>query len=740
MRSPAHLRGLNPEQRRAVVHADGPVLVLAGAGSGKTKMLVHRIVHLIESGKAEPRQVLAVTFTNKAADEMKERVATFAGDAARDVVLSTFHSLGVRILREHGERLELPKRFAIYDTRDQLGALKQAAAEVHVDDDAFDLQRVLRQISDWKTRGVPPDAARREVMADPGQGTRADDYAILCADVYPRYQDVLRACGAVDFDDLLLLPTKLLAEDEEVRRAVWKRWKYVMIDEYQDTNSVQLDMARHLAGARRNLCVVGDDDQSIYAFRGADVRNILEFERHFPGAEVIHLEQNYRSTKRILAVANAVIAENPHRHEKRLRTENPIGEPIDVYEHANETKEAETVAREIGLRRYRHGTDWKDYAVLYRTNLQARPLEEAMRERDIPYRVVGSTGFFDRKEVADGVAYLRAIAHPNDEIAVRRIINVPTRGIGRTTVMRVADRGRERGQGFCRTLREVAGSGGSGGGPGGDRSGSPAGGPGDGGSGHEIGELQLRAIREFGALLGRARRKLNKAEEHTATHPPGAKLTPIAEWALELFRDGTGLIESVAEDEHRVHNLKDLVGAIARYERKRWADRPDAGEAYQGRPRTAPEGWDPPTLHDALVRLKLDQEEDDAEDEELDAVVLMTLHSAKGLEFDEVFLVGLEEGILPHSRSINEAPAGDPLAEERRLLYVGLTRARKRVTLSRCLTRQRGGEEVETQPSRYLDDLPGEHLNLKSAEQILSPEESKELRENFFKEMKEMLG
>jgi superfamily I DNA/RNA helicase len=467
--------------------------------------------------------------------------------------------------------------------------------------------------------------------------------------------------------------------------------------------------------------VVGDDDQSIYAFRGADVRNILEFERHFPGAEVIQLVQNYRSTKRILAVANAVIAQNPHRHEKTLRTDNPIGEPVDVYELANEAAEAETVAKEIGMRRYRHGTDWKDYAVLYRTNLQARPLEEAMRERNIPYRVVGSTGFFDRKEVADGVAYLRAVTHPNDEIAVRRIINVPTRGVGRTTVMRVADLARQRAQGFCKTLRQVAGSGG------------------DDGAGHDVGAPQARAIADFEAILDHARRKLKKAEEHTATYPPGAKLTPIAAWALELFRDGTGLIDSVAEDQHRVHNLKDLVGALARYERKRWADRPDAEEAYQGRPRLAPEGWEPPTLHDALIRLTLDQDEDDEEDDDLDAVVLMTLHSAKGLEFDEVFLVGLEDGILPHSRSINEAPAGDPLAEERRLLYVGLTRARKRVTLSRCLTRQRGGEEVETQPSRYLDDLPAEHLNVKSAEQILSPEESEQLRENFFKDMKEML-
>jgi DNA helicase-2/ATP-dependent DNA helicase PcrA len=708
-----HLRGLNPEQRQAVLHTDGPVLVLAGAGSGKTKMLVHRISHLINSGKAHPGQILAVTFTNKAADEMRERVAAFAGDAAKDVVISTFHSLGVRILREHGESLGLPRRFAIYDTRDQLGALKTAAAEIHIDDDAFDLHRVLRRISDWKTRGLGPEQARRQVMDEAATGTRADDYAVLSADAYGKYQDVLRACGAVDFDDLLLLPVALLEADEEARRALWRRWRYVMIDEYQDTNGVQLDMARHLAGARRNLCVVGDDDQSIYAFRGADVRNILDFERHFPGAEVVHLVQNYRSTKRILAAANAIIAANPHRHEKTLRTENPIGPPIDIYEHEDETLEAETVAKEISLRRYRNGTRWSDYAVLYRTNVQSRVLEEAMREKNIPYRVVGSTGFFDRKEIADAVAYLRAVAHPTDEIAVRRIINFPTRGIGRTTVMKVAQLARSRGRGFCRMLREVGDD--------------------------DVGAAQARSIAAFEEILDHARRGLRKAEEHTATYPPGSKLTPIAEWALDFFRDGCGLIDAVAEDEHRVWNIKDLVGSIARYERRRWAERPDAEQAYEGAPALAPDGWEPPTLHDALARLALDQEEDEEEAEDQDAVVLMTLHSAKGLEFDEVFLVGLEEGILPHSRSIDDAAPGDPLAEERRLLYVGFTRARKRLTLSRALTRRRGGEVVESLPSRYLDDLPDEHVNVKSADAILTPEESAELRKNFFANMKDML-
>ncbi len=712
--SPTYLRGLNSEQRQAVLQTDGPVLVLAGAGSGKTKMLVHRITHLIRSRTAEPRQILAVTFTNKAANEMRERVAAFAGDAAKDVVISTFHSLGVRILREHGETLGLPRRFAIYDQRDQLGALKTAAAEVHVDDDSFDLHQVLRQISDWKTRGLAPADARRQVMNEVETGTRADDYAILAADTYAKYQEVLRACGAVDFDDLLLLPVKLLEENEDARRALWRRWHYVMIDEYQDTNGVQLDMARHLAGGRRNLCVVGDDDQSIYAFRGADVRNILDFEHHFPGAKVIQLVQNYRSTKRILAAANAIIAANPHRHEKTLRTENPIGELIDIYEHQDEVLEAETVAREIGLRRYRHGTKWKDYAVLYRTNVQSRALEEAMREKGVPYRVVGSTGFFDRKEIADAVAYLRAVAHPNDEIAVRRIINFPTRGIGRTTVMRVAELARERGQGFCKVLRQVTDD--------------------------DVGAAQARAIEAFEGILDHARRGLRKAEEHSATYAPASKLTPIAEWALEFFRTGCGLIDAIADEEHRVWNVKDLVGSLSRYERKRWADRPDAEQAYEGSPALAPEGWEPPTLHDGLARLALDQEDDEDDDDDLDAVVLMTLHSAKGLEFEEVFLVGLEEGIIPHSRSIAEAAPGDPLAEERRLLYVGFTRARKRLTLSRALTRRRGGEAAETLPSRYLDDLPDDHINLKSADAILTPEESAELKKNFFKDMKQMLA
>ena len=324
-----HLRGLNPEQREAVTHVDGPLLILAGAGTGKTKTLVHRIAHLIRVAKAAPETIVGVTFTNRAADEMRERVESFIGPEAKRVSLSTFHSLGVRILRAHHKKLNLPARFAIYSTPDQLAALKLACSEISIGNDSFDSKRILRQISAWKNARIMPVDAMRIVADAAESGTRADDYAVLSADAYVKYEEILRASGAVDFDDLLLLPLKLLQEDESARRDLWKRWQHVMIDEYQDTNSVQFELARLLAGTRRNLCVVGDDDQSIYAFRGAEVGNILDFEQHFPGARIVRLEENYRSTRRILAAANAVIAGNARRHEKKLRTANSIGDMIE---------------------------------------------------------------------------------------------------------------------------------------------------------------------------------------------------------------------------------------------------------------------------------------------------------------------------------------------------------------------------------------------------------------------------
>jgi DNA helicase-2/ATP-dependent DNA helicase PcrA len=733
-----YLYDLNPEQRDAAVLTEGPLLILAGAGSGKTKTLVHRIVHLLRGRDVSPNRIVVVTFTNRAAQEMRERVQGYAGKEARGVVISTFHALGLRILRQHGTRLGLPERFAVYSVPDQLAALKTAASEISIADDRFDLKRVLRRISEWKTRRISPEGALREVREGKLRGNRHDDYAVLSAGVYARYEEVLRASGAVDFDDLLQLPVQLLEEDEEVRLDLWRRWQYLMIDEYQDTNAVQLDLARHLAGPRRNLCVVGDDDQSIYAFRGADLGNILEFERHFPGARVIKLEQNYRSTQRILAAANAVIAGNTQRHQKVLRTENGIGVPIDYYEHENEEAEAEAIAKEISVRRYTQNAKWGEFAILYRTNTQARPLEEALRNQNIPYRVIGGTSFFERKEVADATAYLRVIANPQDEIALRRIINYPTRGIGRTTVLRVAELAQERGASFIEVLEEVA-------------RGAEESGAGD--AAELVGTAAARSIAEFLRLVDEAREGMRAAELEAANGPPPAGQPPLANWAEEFFRT-IGIEEAIRADprnarsaDMRVDNLRDLAGAIARYERRIWAA---AGDAAQDEADDSEaERWEPPTLGEALARIALAEMEDEEEDEREDdaTVALMTLHSAKGLEFDDVCIVGLEEEILPHARSLADAEsaesqqaASDPLAEERRLFYVGITRARKRLTLSHCLSRGKGSAPSPSLPSRFLEEIPHDLLQIKTTETILTPEESAELKKNFFANMRALLA
>lgn len=695
-----HLRGLNPEQRAAVQHVDGPLLILAGAGTGKTKTLVHRIAHLIRAARVEPDKIVGVTFTNRAADEMRERVESFIGGEARRVTLSTFHSLGVRILRAHHKKLQLPARFAIYTAPDQLAALKIATSEISIANDAFDLKRILRQISSWKNAKVTPAAAARMVADSAETGTRADDYAVLAADAYHKYEEILRASGAVDFDDLLLLPLKVLEEHEDARRDVWKRWHHVMIDEYQDTNSVQFELARLLAGSRRNLCVVGDDDQSIYAFRGAEVGNILEFEQHFPGAKVVRLEENYRSTRRIIAAANAVIAGNTLRHAKKLRTSNTTGDSIDWYEHDDDQDEAETVARELATRRLTHKLKWGDIGVLFRTNTQARALEEALRRRNVPYRVVGGTSFFERKEVGDAIAYLRVAAHPTDEIAIRRIINYPTRGIGRTTVLKLAEEAQQQGTTFVRLLQDS----------------------------------ENKAISQFMLMMKDTRVELKQAERLAATAPPRQEqMTPIAAWAKKFFGD-VGLEDAIRLDprndksaQQRIDNVRDLVGSIIRYERRRWNEQLTDGIA----------NWEPPTLVDALGVLALDDLDDEDEEPRTDEhrVTLMTLHSAKGLEFKDVYIVGLEEGILPHSRSIDE----NTLDEERRLMYVGITRARERLTLSCCRKRKRGGDRVEVLPSRFISEIPSELLNQRSSAQQLAPEESENLRKNFFADMKAML-
>jgi DNA helicase II / ATP-dependent DNA helicase PcrA len=727
--APHHLRELNPAQREAVLALEGPVLVLAGAGSGKTRTLVHRIVHLLESG-IEPRRILAVTFTNRAAAEMRERVAAAAGKRARQVTLSTFHSLGARILRQHGKLIDLPERFAIYSTGDQLALLRRIMTEeVHVvataGEENYDVKRVLARISSWKNRLMGPGEARREVAEGRTIGNRSDDYAILAADAFPRYEESLRAAGACDFDDLLLRPVELLRAHAEAREAMWRRWHYLMVDEYQDTNGAQLELARLLAGPRKNLCVVGDDDQSIYAWRGADLRNILDFERHFGGARVVILEENYRSTQRILDAANAVIGHNVARKPKRMRTDNGPGPKIEYWEFDDEggrgadENEAAMVAREVGIRRFQERLQWREFAVLYRANHQARPIEEALREANIPYRVVGGTSYFDRKEIADATAYLRLLVNERDDLAMRRIINFPTRGIGRTTLLRIVEAARGRrcsiGQVLGGDVRRVEG----------------------------MSAPQAQALEAFAHLIERARLELGRTEAavRDGTAEPGALAAWVDTFLREIRLEEALRAESKGErmGEIRVANLRDFVGSIAAYERRTWGEAPLPDEEAD---------WEPPSLGGFLQKVSLfsdaESNEDDRDDT-ADQVTLLTLHSAKGLEFAHVFLVGLEEEILPHARSVHELgsdPTSDPIAEERRLFYVGMTRARHRLTLSGCRTRKRGQEIYPRQPSRFLKEVPTELLDVKTvgSASSLTETDRQELRENFFTQMRQMLG
>jgi superfamily I DNA/RNA helicase len=734
---PPYLLDLNPEQRAAALSLEGPILVLAGAGSGKTRTLVHRIVHLVRSG-VDPRRVLAVTFTNRAATEMRERVAKAAGTEARGVTLCTFHSLGARLLREHGEKLDLPPKFSIYAGAEQLSVVKRILAEeVHVvataGDDVYDPKQVLYQISSWKNRLLDPQQARDEVISGRTQGNRKDDYAVLASDVYPRYQEALRAAGACDFDDLLLLPVRLLREHLDAREAAWKRWHYLMVDEYQDTNGAQLELARLLAGPRQNLCVVGDDDQSIYAWRGADLHNILDFERHFPGARVVILEENYRSTRRILDAANAVIANNAARKPKRMRTANGLGPKLDYWEFGGERgtpgadparsaeeQEAEMVAREIGVRRWHEKLQWGDFAVLYRTNLQAKPVEEAIRAANIPYRVVGGTSYFDRKEIADCVAYLRLVLNPHDEVALRRVINYPTRGIGRTTLLRLVEAARESGRSLWSVAAAVERLEG-------------------------VNRAQAEPIAAFVRMIEDARAELDTVE---AALERGARQDDALEaWTRDFVRrvrlEDAILAENRSEKvaSIRVDNLRDFIASVSVYERRTWAEQPLPDELAEGDP------WTAPALAGFLERVSLvDDKDDRKDDDEGDParVTLMTLHSAKGLEFLHVFLIGMEEEILPHARSVAEAgddAAGDPLAEERRLFYVGLTRAQHRLTLSGCGTRRRGSEDLPRLPSRFLKEIPAELLEMRTpGGSSLSEDDRKEMKESFFSRMREMLG
>ena len=661
------LSRLNPPQREAVVSTEGPLLVLAGAGSGKTRVITHRIVHLLDRG-VPARSILAVTFTNKAASEMKERVVHLAGRRANAVTLSTFHAFGADVLRGHIFRIGWPKKFAITDTGDQLAIIRRAMRERQIDDRAFDARKVLVLISRAKNSGKPPEPKAE------GQG---DDYDLIASEVFPLYQLALKAMGAVDFDDLIVLPTQLFRACPDVAELYRARFRYLMVDEFQDTNHSQLELLTELAGERRNVCAVGDDDQCIYSWRGAEVENILHFERHFPGAKEVRLEQNYRSSPVILDASNAVIEKNPARRAKRMWTDRTGGAKIRHVTAPTEEEEARFVGREI-QRCIAEGVPADDIAVLYRTNGQARPIEESLRERGIAYEVIGGSEFFDRREVKDVIAYLKVIANPRDEVSLLRIVNVPARGIGDVTMERLRRFAHESQTTVWDAMTAA-------------------------GQVPDLSPGTAAKVADFQSMVTRYRDRFS-----------GGALSQSVRALLDEigFHDAARLASTSAKVvERKLQSVNGLLASV---------------EAYENREEKKAD------LLTYLNRLSLDSREEE-EGPSQRRVALMTLHSAKGLEYRWVFLIGVEEDLLPHG-----GMQGEPqnLEEERRLCYVGMTRAKEMLVLSRAAVRVKRGKEVPRTPSRFLQDIPEALIEVMDLDQP-PPGPPSEQELNFFARMKE---
>jgi DNA helicase II / ATP-dependent DNA helicase PcrA len=648
------LDALNPEQREAVLHVKGPLLILAGAGSGKTRVITSRIAYLIGDGRAEPRELLAVTFTNKAAEEMRHRVEALLGSDCSGMWISTFHSLCARLLRREAPAIGLSRDFVIYDSSDQLTVVKQALKDLHIDDGFIQPRAALSRISHAKNRMETPEA-----MAASAEWNRRDEQI---AKVYAYYLKALKDSSALDFDDLLLRSVELFERAQQVREKYASQFRFVMVDEYQDTNRPQYLLIRRLAEVHRNLCVVGDPDQSIYKWRGADLRNILDFEQDFPEATIVKLEQNYRSTQIILDAASAVIGQNRNRKDKHLWTNRKGGARVVYFRGGDELEEADFITRTArsGL------ADDVDarVAVLYRTNAQSRTIEDALMREGLAYKIIGNVRFYERKEIKDALSYLKLIINPHDDVSLRRVINVPARGIGK---------------GVMDALEKV----------------EPA--------SHDDLPLLSAGLQPTLAANSLWARLVRGLDDRAFTGRAAASLTVFRDLLIALTEiarqdsvsitigkmlDRSGYLSDLREDrsedsEARIENLAELVSAAREYESRE------------------PE----PTLGGFVDRLSLLSDVDE-EDGDRDARIwLMTLHSAKGLEFPMVILAGLEEGLFPHSRSSDDQ---EELEEERRLCYVGMTRARQRLVLTGAARRRVFGDYQSSEPSRFIDEVPAE--------------------------------
>lgn len=630
---------LNSEQQRAVSHISGPLLILAGAGSGKTRVLVNRIINLIQNRSHHPSQILAVTFTNKAAGEMKRRLEKSLGSFTNDLWVGTFHSTCLRVLRQHSEHIGLGPHFVVYDDSDQLALIKDTLEHLGISEKAIPPRSALERISRAKDSCLSP-----EMFESQAHGF----YLEKILRIYARYQKRLTEAQAVDFGDIIRLTVKLFEENSDILKLYQQRWQQLLIDEYQDTNHAQYRFVSLLAKAHNNICVVGDDDQSIYRWRGADISNILSFERDFPGAKVIRLEQNYRSTKTILAAANAVISNNAGRKEKTLWTENDEGSKIKIIEAATDRKEADYVAGEI-LDLRDKGCVWSEMAVFYRINAQSRAFEEVFRRESIPYQIVGGMRFYERREIKDIVAYLRVINDINDDVGLARIINVPSRRIGKDTVGKLKQFASDRNKSLYETIPDFCNSG-------------------------MVSAALVKRLQGFYQLISSFREMVF-----------GSELSDLIKDVLERSGYIEALVSEKSEEANdRLENIGELVSATSEYRN---------------------------TEERSSLQAFLDQvalvSDVDSFDADLGAVTLMTLHLAKGLEFPNVFIAGMEENLFPHVRSLDDP---DELEEERRLCYVGMTRAQKNLTLLYALRRFHFGKNKFGLASRFLDEIPRQYV------------------------------
>jgi ATP-dependent DNA helicase UvrD/PcrA len=698
-----NLNTLNPQQRLAVETLNGPVLILAGAGTGKTRVITCRIAYLIERG-IPPGHILGVTFTNKAAREMQERVAKLIPNSklktqnpklTEHPTICTFHSLCVRILRQHIEKLGYKRNFVIYDESEQIGAIKKILARISVPrggSEKTDPVAILSLLSRFRNGGD-----RAAVFGD--EGVRA-----MAEHIRARYESALRACNAVDFDDLILLTLRLFAGHPAALEACRARYRYVMVDEYQDTNAAQFKLVHALTQEHLNLCVVGDDDQSIYGWRGAEISNLLDMEKHFPGVQVIKLEQNYRSTNTILHAANAIIKHNVRRRGKKLWSAKGQGAKITLHAFSDDEEEARTVVEEIEFLRMARRVPWADNAILFRTNQQSRPLETALRQAGVRYHLIGGQSFFDRREVRDFLAYLKTFINPHDDVSLLRIANTPARGLSDVTMERLLAASHERKGPVFSAMKNPAVT-------------------------ATFQRPARESIERFVEFIERTRGQLEKTGERKT----------LQTWA-DHFLDETGYFNELRRlekdpesAENRIRNLKELIATL------------DEGRAGIPLPAAPPgttdgaHGVTRPTtladrLHMFLEDITLDTEREEEDETRGDAVTLITMHSCKGLEFPHVYIVGMEDGLLPHSRSKAEGT----LDEERRLFYVAVTRAMQTLTISHCGGRKRYGQLMPCHPSPFLKELPAElveHAD-ERAQQPVTTESGK----NLFAAMREGLG